>query len=196
MSTVHEWATLAPDASAARGHAYSLLSEDELRQLACLARARWLLRTGRDSPDGVSAREAARIERAFSEHGWDPDWLLAQREAVRRLRIEQSYNPSVEGAPSRADGTRATPRLERSRSVHEVLAHSRDRGVQPRAAASSPPGLCVESPSPIELAGGELRLVDGLLGGDATSAIVPDDIELGRAPARGEPRSVCPVRAR
>jgi len=100
---VRRWEMLMPG-SVPTADIYSRLSEAELRELACLARIRWLLKTGRDAPNGVSAQEAARIERAFAERGWDAEWLLSQREPVRQHRIQHFFNPVVEGRHAELSG--------------------------------------------------------------------------------------------
>lgn len=103
-SVVHRWEALMPGPIAGPEDAYATLSEVELRELACLARIRWLLATGRDSPDGVSAQEAAHIGRAFAERGLDAEWLLGQRDVVRQNRIQRSFNPAVEARRAELTG--------------------------------------------------------------------------------------------
>jgi uncharacterized protein len=162
---VRRWDRLMPGSVPNEEDVYSLLSDAELRQLACLARIRWLVETGRDAPDGVSAQEAVRIEQAFAERGWDASWLLSQREAVRQYRIRHSFNPTVEGHPAELKGLvlplnwNVNGRFTRFLLTPELGACSHE---------PPPPHnqvVYIESPSPITIApgdvtgnGGELRL--------------------------------------
>lgn len=92
-----EWKDLLPETVAYSTDSYAHLSEAQLRRLARYARALWLVETGRDSQDRVTAREIADIRRAFIDEGVDVDWLLSQREAVRDHRIPNSWNPAIVG---------------------------------------------------------------------------------------------------
>jgi len=197
---IQHWDALMPAGERAAEDAYSCLSEMELRQLACLARIRWLLVTGRDAPDGVSAQEAARIVRDFAARGWDAEWLLAQRDAVRRNRIERSFNPAVEGRCAELTGL-VLPLDWRSNGQFTRFLLTPELG---ECSHEPPPPhnqvIYIESPSPITVMpdeavghGGELRLsvygpirfaasshkaflVDGLMRVDASYTIEPDDI--------------------
>jgi len=197
---VRRWDVLMPGSVPNEEDVYSLLSEAELRQLACLARIRWLVETGRDAPDGVSAQEAVRIEQAFAERGWDASWLLSQREAVRQHRIRYSFNPTVEGRPTELKGLvlpldwNENGRFSRFLLTPELGACSHE---------PPPPHnqvVYIESPTPMTLSpdevvfsSGELRLsvsgvihfaasshkaflVDGLMRVDASYIIEPNHI--------------------
>ena len=94
---VQQWARLRPATAPQFEDPYARLHPTQVKQLALLARIGWLLDTGRDTPDGASAREGTRIRRALAAEGLDADRLLSQREAVRRHRLQQSYNPAVDG---------------------------------------------------------------------------------------------------
>jgi len=174
---VRRWDVLMPGSVPNEEDVYSLLSEAELRQLACLARIRWLVATGRDAPDGVSAQEAARIEQAFAERGWDADWLLSQRETVRQHRIRQAFNPTVEGRVAELTGLVLPLDWRGNRGFTRFL-------LTPELGACShepPPHhnqvVYIESATPIAIApseieenGGELRLsVNGAIHYDASS---------------------------
>jgi hypothetical protein len=91
------WDDLLPEHLEAPDHAYAQLSEEQLRRLARLARARWLVETGRDSPDGASATEILELSQAFEADGLDADRLLSQREEVRQRRVEQSRPRDIDG---------------------------------------------------------------------------------------------------
>jgi len=201
---VQRWDALMPGSESAADDAYSRLSEMELRQLACLARIRWLLATGRDAQDGVSAQEAARIVQAFAKRGWDAEWLLAQRDAVRRNRIERSFNPAVEGRRAELTGL-VLPLDWSTNGRFTKFLLTPELG---ECSHEPPPPhnqvVYIESPSPIRVMpdeaaghGGELRLsvygsirfaasshkaflVDGLMRVDASYTIEPDDIGLAQ----------------
>jgi hypothetical protein len=203
---VHRWEALMPGNVPHAEDAYSHLSEADLRQLACLARARWLSETGRDGPDRASAREAARIERAFAQRGWDAEWLLAQREAVRQQRVQRSYNPEVEGRRAELTGlvlpldwnasgrfTRFLLTPELGECSHEPPPpHSQVVYIESRSPIDIVPGDSWTSAGELRLSvAGSIRfaasshrafLVDGLMRVDASYAIEPDGIELARAP--------------
>lgn len=204
---VQRWDALMPGSEPAADHAYSCLSEMELRQLACLARIRWLLATGRDAPDGVSAQEAARIVRDFAERGWDAEWLLAQRDAVRRNRIERSFNPAVEGRRAELTGLVLPLDWNANGRFTRFLLTPELRGCSHEPPPPHNQVVYIESPSPItivsgDVAGnsGELRLsvsgsirfaasshkaflVDGLMRVDASYTMEPNSIGVsdGRA---------------
>lgn len=78
-------------------HAYAALSEAQLRRLARLSRARWLVDTGKDSRDGATAREVSALVQEFAAEDLDAAWLLARRDEVRRCRIEHARRPDVDG---------------------------------------------------------------------------------------------------
>jgi len=201
---VHRWEALMPRTEARESDPYSLLSEADLRQLACLARVRWLLATGRDSQDGASAREEARIARAFAERGWDADWLLSQRELVRQHRVQRSYNPEVEGRDAELMGlvlpldwnangqfTRFLLTPELGECSHEPPPpHSQVVYIEARSPIELDPDDPSTAPGALRLSvGGSLRfaasshrafLVDGMLRVDASYAIDPDSIRLAR----------------
>lgn len=176
-STVRTWNVLMPGGSPQEADVYSSLSEEELRQLACLARIHWLIETGRDAPNGVSAKEALRIEQYFSERGWDAKWLLAQRDEVRERRVQQSFNAEVDGRPAALSGL-VLPLDWRSNGGFTRFLLTPELG----ACSHEPPPphhqvVYVESPAPIDLGpeeiaenGGELRLsVNGAIHFDASS---------------------------
>ena len=197
IPAVRRWEMLMPGSAAGIEDAYSVLSEAELRQLACLARIRWLVATGRDAPCGSSAQEAARIEAAFAERGLDAKWLLSQREAVRENRVKRSFNPAVEGQRAELKGLVLPLDWNQERRFTRFL-------LTPALGVCSheppPPHnqvVYVESRTPIELGPrevGELRLsvegslrfaasshqafrVDGMMRVDASYLIEPIDIK-------------------
>lgn len=76
---------------------YERLAPDQLNDLRLLSRIQWLLDNAKEDHDGPSAHHATRIRQTFAQCGLDADWLLSQREVIRQQRIEQIFNPKLDG---------------------------------------------------------------------------------------------------
>ena len=83
---------------------FAVLTPVQLEDLAVLSRLRWLFSTGRAEQDGAAAQEATQIEQDLQAADIDVEELLAQREAVRQQRIQQTNNISVDGQPVKLPG--------------------------------------------------------------------------------------------
>jgi hypothetical protein len=207
VSAVQRWETLVPGPSSGPSNAYDRLSETELRQLAALARIRWLIQTGRDTPDGTSRQEADRIVQSFAARGTDADWLLSQREAVQQNRIQRSFNAEVEGKRAELSGLVLPLDLSADGKQFTRFLLTPQLG----ACSHEPPPphhqvVLIEAGSPITTwpdttgpGAGELALsvagsirfapsshhayrVDGILRVDASYTVEPDDLELATFP--------------
>ena len=146
---VQQWARLRPATAPQFENPYARLHPTQVKQLALLARIGWLLDTGRDTPTAPGPG-GTRIRRALAAEGLDADRLLSQREAVRRHRLQQSYNPAVDGlcVKLRAGPTAG---LGCGQSVHAVSARA---GVGRCSHEPAPPRhqvIRVESPMPLSM---------------------------------------------
>jgi hypothetical protein len=65
---------------------FQKLSQQQVRELALVARIRNLVAAGKVEPDGPTAKEAGDIERRLAKSGVDVGYLLSMRDQVRRLR--------------------------------------------------------------------------------------------------------------
>jgi hypothetical protein len=146
---VQQWSDLFPVNAPQFADSYAHLSATQVNQLALLARIRWLLDTGRDSPDGVSAQEAQRIRQAFAAVGLDADGLLAQREGVRQRRIQQSYNAAVDGQPVKLMGIVLPLTWDRNNQFTQFLFASEWSHCSHEPPPPHHQVIYVESPTPI-----------------------------------------------
>jgi hypothetical protein len=116
------WDDLLPDpASETFDDLYTRLSPQQLQKLRDLNRISWLLETGKEAADGVSAQRANQIRQAFAQAGLDADWLLSQREAIRQRRIQRAYNPRMEGQSVRLFGQVLPLELRPDRHITQFL---------------------------------------------------------------------------
>ncbi len=119
---LQSWNDLSPEGERAPfDDPYARLSPDQLQNLRDLNRITWLLETGKAEPEGSSAQRAHQLRQAFAEAGLDADWLLAQREVIRQQRIQQSYNPRMDGQFIKLLGQVLPVEWTEERQVTQVL---------------------------------------------------------------------------
>lgn len=83
------WKQLSPDAGR-NNDPFAALTEDQLLDVALVVRVRSLVSQEKLPEDGADAVEAHEITKRLLEQDVDIDWLLAQRDAVRRMRKARS----------------------------------------------------------------------------------------------------------
>lgn len=133
----HErWEDLLPAAGVvAADDPYARLSDQQLADLAMLARMVRLLKEGKGDAGGSMARRADQVREAFARDGLDADWLLSQRKTVREDRVRRSRNANVDGQRVRLLGMVAP------------LLHDGDAGVSEFLLTASL-GKCSHVPAP------------------------------------------------
>jgi hypothetical protein len=130
LQTSADWSML-PDPEAAQFEdPYRDLSQPQFESLMALARLQITL--SGETAEGERAvlqERASEISKGLQAHGLDPEWILAQREAVaeRRQRAALSTNPSLDGESIEITGyLLVAPDMEDGAMVAYLLP---DRGV-------------------------------------------------------------------
>lgn len=84
------WGDLLPKTTGQFDDPFAKLSDEQLTQLARVARIRRLLEERKIPADGPSAEEEKRSVTELASQGFDVDWLLSQRERVTRERMKRA----------------------------------------------------------------------------------------------------------
>jgi len=100
------WADLLPKEPVAFDDPFEKLSEEQLRDLAMVARNRYLIENGKDDADGPNAAEEKRLVAKLEGEGIDVDWLMSQRERVAEMRRQraEAVDDGIDGQRIRIPG--------------------------------------------------------------------------------------------
>ncbi len=102
---------------------FAKLSEEQLMQVAEIARFRLLLEREQISADGQSAKDVKRYTAELTSQGIDVDWLLSQRERVARERMQRAeqVDEGLSGSQIRIPGYILPLKSDNDRRITEFL---------------------------------------------------------------------------
>jgi ABC-type nickel/cobalt efflux system permease component RcnA len=100
------WADLLPKEPVAFDDPFEKLSGEQLRDLAMVARIRYLIESGKADADGHDAAEEKRLVAKLKGEGIDVDWLLSQRKRVAEMRRQraEAVDDGIDGQKIRIPG--------------------------------------------------------------------------------------------